>query len=267
MTSEKGKDSETRTCVFCGHGKATREHVWPDWISKMLVKRFGDKNPSWTVEARGKKRRVKAPDVVVKHVCEACNSGWMSELEDQAKPVLVPMMMRDKATYLTPADQRLLSTWAMKTMLMADLFRDRAERGLPPSLYLRFFEDKCPPKHHAIIWTAAYGGEKFALSSKTTRGTVQATHSYNRHGILEPGDITMEASLFTVRLLSVVFQVFVNVGYQGPVTDAHEGTLFARIWPGSGRALSWPPNQTALTDLGYHQFALRRPDLRSPLTP
>jgi hypothetical protein len=70
----------------------------------------------------------------VRCVCADCNNGWMSELEDEVKPVLTPLLKNHRTT-LTRDDQILLATWATKTGLVHQ-GRDRVTRM--PAKHFRY---------------------------------------------------------------------------------------------------------------------------------
>jgi hypothetical protein len=54
-------------------------------------------------------------------VCAKCNGGWMSQLETQAKQLLVNMIRStDVPVVLTPEQQVVVSTWMTKTTMVAD---------------------------------------------------------------------------------------------------------------------------------------------------
>ena len=107
-----------RACIFCGSsGKLSGEHIFPDWLSKMFDDQIVGIN-----EVRGDNL---ARDWVksifqdkLKKVCETCNSGWMSTIENDAKNLLVPLIFTHNQLTLNKKDQRLLSFWAQKTLLV-----------------------------------------------------------------------------------------------------------------------------------------------------
>lgn len=51
--------------------------------------------------------------------CKGCNSGWMSGLDDWAKPILAPLI-GGKPFVLTPHNRKILATWAAKTASTAE---------------------------------------------------------------------------------------------------------------------------------------------------
>lgn len=109
-----------RRCVFCGtEGSLTKEHVVPRWFTnaierspqgRFIHERENDVRVLSTREAT-------SIDIQVKAVCRACNSGWMSQLEATAQPLLLPLM----AGYGTTLDRNVMNKitlWSIKTAMM-----------------------------------------------------------------------------------------------------------------------------------------------------
>lgn len=106
----------SKTCIFCGGSKLTKEHVWPQWLIELL--------PAKTIRQT---RLGGAPsefsgDVTVKSVCADCNNCWMSSLEDAIRALLGGMVL-DIAVSLDSSQQLLLGTWAVKTAFMVESMR------------------------------------------------------------------------------------------------------------------------------------------------
>src|ERR1035441_2451011 len=86
-------------CLACGPttSPASREHVFSRWllaefspdISMALFRLLGD-------GAREQRRsEIKLDSFKLKRICEGCNNGWMSELEESAKPLILEVI-RDR---------------------------------------------------------------------------------------------------------------------------------------------------------------------------
>ena len=86
-----------------GNGENVREfseHRWKDQIESKQLKRQGHLVTT--------KFRI---------VCRTCNSGWMSELENEAKPLLIKVLNSDQLL-LNEFDQKVLARWtAMKVIV------------------------------------------------------------------------------------------------------------------------------------------------------
>ena len=61
----------------------------------------------------------------IRTVCDTCNNGWMSQLEEDAIPVLRPLLL-DFQIPLSSEQQVLLAVWAMKTGMVLDSIHKHA---------------------------------------------------------------------------------------------------------------------------------------------
>src|SRR5262245_61112520 len=116
-----------KTCLFCGSpGPFSQEHVLPEWIAALLgvgrvqVKRQRLDTPASTWE------KVGTFGHTVGNVCEICNNGWMSDLEDYVKPVLAPLIFPKRYTEhrLGPDEQMLLAAWLWKIAILHESVSD-----------------------------------------------------------------------------------------------------------------------------------------------
>ena len=143
------------------HDRLTCEHVIPKWARRS----FDIKGPV-TVDAReeglDQRRRVGAMQALNitldDAICEECNSVWLSRLERAVKPLLAPMAVSASPTTLSPARQKLLATWAVKTVLLLELaFRQMYQASLlrpaPPARSLACTLPMCATG--GSTWTGA----------------------------------------------------------------------------------------------------------------
>ena len=104
-----------RECIFCAGKKLNREDLWPVWLVECIaqdrsseIERTFGRNPPVTYGGKYTKARC---------VCERCNSGWMSQLEGDSKPVLEPMI-HDSAGAIGYREQLTIATWVLKTAIV-----------------------------------------------------------------------------------------------------------------------------------------------------
>jgi hypothetical protein len=166
-------------CAFCQQDRTlTKEHVWPQWLAGVLA----DDTPQPFVRAAGGavedtwaqptfKQTVRA-------VCANCNSGWMSQLEARAKPVLSPMI-RGIALHLSADTQKLIATWALKTAIMAQCAAGEKITPVHDALWL--YHDQEPPDRNVIVILARYGGRRHPLLLATSRSGSVARGLARRH--------------------------------------------------------------------------------------
>lgn len=120
----------------------SEEHVLPQWVRNVIP---GGKQSDWIggrasdgqVDREYTGRMAIAREKVV---CESCNTGWMSDLEDAIKPVLTPLMMdTPQLPPLSAVEQDLLARWAFKTASVADeVYRFKRKSHVAPGLALSF---------------------------------------------------------------------------------------------------------------------------------
>jgi hypothetical protein len=139
-------------CVGCGEPviAASREHVLPQWLAKEVFipkatlshyRRDEDESKDELLRRHG------LNNFAVKNVCKACNNGWMSSLEDRAKPFILELMNEQTKILsgLPPEGMLAVSRWAAKTAFMiASVQKDHL--GLPWQLFqnMRSDEDQGP---------------------------------------------------------------------------------------------------------------------------
>jgi hypothetical protein len=117
-------DSERR-CIFCReHRPLTSEHIWGDWVTS-YVPRTVNKHDHADVqvpkpgEPEPARVRIRAGDPLssqAKVVCAPCNNGWMSELQNAAKPHLIPLFDGSARVIDGPARTAIAAWAAMATM-------------------------------------------------------------------------------------------------------------------------------------------------------
>jgi hypothetical protein len=83
-------------CGFCGAERQSKEHLWAEWLGRVILEsraQGGMKTFHQQVERSGRVAAFQNNDLehTVRMPCEACNNGWMSELENAVKPFVTEM--------------------------------------------------------------------------------------------------------------------------------------------------------------------------------
>ena len=148
-----------KRCIFCERpGALTAEHVWGDWV-KQYVPRFGNKHTQArvfvpkpgepappTVKIRAGDTIDSAPEIV----CSDCNSGWLSGIQNRAKPYLIPLF-EGRSCVLDAVAQRAVVSWiTMATMTAEFSNNDQAYVGVPQADRSWFMRAQTVPKGWAI---------------------------------------------------------------------------------------------------------------------
>jgi hypothetical protein len=215
------------TCVFCERdGKLTREHVWPQWVRSYLDHPAGAGTetrtiirPSGTEEHSYKTRPA---NVVVKSLCEDCNNGWMSELEDRAKPVLLPI----------------------KTALVAG---SEFNPPIPREFYTEFYETRAPVGK-VRVWI----GRTPHLETHTIDFRPMTVRREGQDPPAGPNGYQA--------VLSVGHLAFYVVGWRGPkpqlnrVFSEFGDRALVKVWPYEP-PVTWPPPATITLITGLDALA------------
>lgn len=133
MRSESGSEMTRRAqakCAFCQYtGKLTREHLVPEWLKVDLPAQLPHHNHVVSRPSNGfgsahvwKKGRLnRSGDTVnqrVHDVCQGCNSGWMSSIEESSKPIIRRLVHGDFSP-MTKQERGQVAKWiALRTMVI-----------------------------------------------------------------------------------------------------------------------------------------------------
>lgn len=95
-----------RPCIFCGSREnISQEHVVPNWLRKVIPR--VDESHGFTGFSIRRlpdaKSIIYQPGIAfaegnianrrVYMVCQRCNNGWMSRLQNELKPILTPLIL------------------------------------------------------------------------------------------------------------------------------------------------------------------------------
>lgn len=228
--------SQGPRCIFCGQRrKLSREHVVPQWVSRVL-----SKDPrGWPAPIRGYRQDregnvtrtfvgSKVVELVMRRVCKVCNEGWMEQqLERPSQPILGPMLAGQAVT-LDPAAQSLLAAWMAKTAMVYGYTTSPVMELAPDWLTHMYQRQRAPDTWH--VWIATYIGSRPVFSHHA-----DITLSFPDDS---PG--TPHGVLMTLVIGYVAFKV---LGVYGGTPSDPGPEVMARLWPppDTPTDLSWPP--------------------------
>lgn len=158
-----------RRCIFCGGGPLTREHVFGEWFRKLVG--INEPRPGSVTHH--------VPGSAIEHdfeaipsartarvVCQECNNGWMSRLEQEASIILTPLLQGQSGT-LSNADLETLARWAFKTAYVLDAASPGSGASFPATHRYALRERGELPARSAVwmttwpgtttIWTSHWG--------------------------------------------------------------------------------------------------------------
>lgn len=156
---------EAMPCFFCARdAKLTREHVIPRWLRGPLRDTVRWEIGAWyrtefELERTPAIQR-RQTDQILRRVCGPCNSGWMSDLEVEVRPLLEPLIAGE-VLVVSASDQELLRRWALKTAAVLGPLQ-RAPDAVSPELRLRLAES-APLDNRVALWAVPLPAEETHL--------------------------------------------------------------------------------------------------------
>ena len=111
-----------RECAFCPNKAAlTGEHLISNWVNKLLEgkthhysifqRSYGTRPTTWNDKRLNLRANV---------VCQKCNSGWMSDIDSEAKAALKGIILNDSPVSILPLGIASIAAFAMKCGFVAD---------------------------------------------------------------------------------------------------------------------------------------------------
>jgi hypothetical protein len=133
------------TCAFCGGTGLTKGHVWPAWLGRFLpmtgathheqeIGRFYSFDPKVPGPAYSKRllqgpARSRRP----RNTCLACNTGWMSTIENGAMPYMAPLI-QDTPLLLDTFGQRQLAALLVLMAMRLEFLTPSASYSSPSAI-------------------------------------------------------------------------------------------------------------------------------------
>jgi hypothetical protein len=223
-------------CMFCQEQAGSREHLWAAWIHRRIRRRqpiridFADRPIKMSND----------PEIKVKTVCGTCNNGWMSSLEQSCIP-LIGSLMQDLAVPLDPVQQKLLSTWAVKTAIVLDSTNTRKrnlfyDRNDCENLRL---SSTIPKRIGVWIGRSALDGLHADATDVLIERPTGTKIAIGNAATMIVGHLAVQ--VFAVRPLPPHEHDSIEVAPRpGPPWD----DLLAQIWPVRTQSVNWPPRLT-----------------------
>lgn len=225
-------------CAFCKRVQPmSREHVWPEWLLSIIknaqrakILEAGLRRNEGMPETFGFRRERKG--LRVREVCVECNSGWLSDIEQDAQ-VLGRLAVGSPST-LTEEDQRGIAVWAWKTALVISLASP--DDVVPENLYQALNASKSPPRHGAAaIVLAAFDPPEIAVW-----GRVQRRHDFALPGL---GRVLAFGASFIVghAVLQVIGHEVTGYSDNEPRLPPSMRGAAHLLWPPRRKEVRWPP--------------------------
>ncbi len=247
-----------RRCIFCGAFGVTYEHVWADWLKAYIPREQANHSMSQTHVSPEKpdkitlhKRTGDAHSHRVRRVCASCNNGWMSQLQEDAKEFLVPMLA-GQPVRLHRRAQHILSAWIAMLVMVAEYMEP--DNVTVPESDRRFLMETRKPPRHWRIWIACHRRQQAPLYSHNSLEFVQESEGFTRgpatNHNTQSSTICVGKHLVFHTMSSVLAYDLIR-RWRLPSTVA---TGLDQIWPVRTKIVTWP-RSVSLNDAGLTLLA------------
>lgn len=148
-----------KRCIFCGsQGRLSKEHFWPKWFGKLLIKKgvqsyisesfAGEGKQAALAGVRKSERQGDLTTMKFRIVCKSCNGGWMSQHEQSVKPILLDLMNGNRV--LSTSDAKIIAIWASMKVMVAE-FSDSNTVLTPDSDRKHFSQTFEIPDYYSVF--------------------------------------------------------------------------------------------------------------------
>lgn len=239
-----------QSCIFCGDpGKLTREHIWADWLKSYIPKeKVNYEAGTITVNKPGVPDKVVGKKVGgdphsrrVQCVCARCNSGWMSSLQERAKPIVIPLL-QGAPCKISARQQKTLAAWIAMAVMCSE-FGDLERIGIPQEDRTILYRHHVPPSASWRIWIGNYERDKWRghwdhrvlciTQKKLEEGAFEDAKFFNTQSTTY-----MVGKLFIHAISSTVQKSVRSFHFKPSVDD-----ILYKLWPVRGADIAWPPTR------------------------
>jgi hypothetical protein len=227
-------------CIFCQEkAKLTREDFFPQWFRQLYPAPPESQSARLNAEVSWHERDRATGEIVtriapsklarpgdladqtLKVVCATCNNGWMSRLQQDAKPHLSPCI---QGNWSPPSQKarKVLSAWATMFAMVVE-FGDEASAVVPPIERQVFMRDLQPPLGGWVAAGRLAGDLPYWFHRRALRLTLDPT---------EPAGLP-NAQLTTIALGHLLLQVYLTTSDLGPFNPGQRCVEhgLSPLWP------------------------------------
>jgi hypothetical protein len=134
----------------------------------------------------------------VRAFCGPCNYGWMRSLQDEAKPILAPLILGNSAEIIQSPDIEVIAKWMTMTTMSGE-FDHRETVSIPESQRRKFWETKRPQENWKI-WIGRYRGNDWSTRYRHEGGKLHKANEppANIHNTQNTAIVLGELFLYSV---------------------------------------------------------------------
>ena len=244
-----GQKKQSGKCIFCGGGQLSREHIWPSWMKEYLPvypnnyrqEQFYTFTNKTHLASRSPmlKRQGHTYDKTLRVVCQSCNNGWMSKVEEEAKSILLPLL-KSQSFIVNSDAQIILARWMALKMMVAE--NSQADFRVTPQEERNKLKSSLALPENFKVWIAKceLGGGWDAgylrhSATLTLPSITEIPKGKNIHSVA----IGM-SNLFLFAMHSTMPNILEHISFS-------KSQIIFQVYP-IGPTLWWPPTRTLSTE-------------------
>jgi hypothetical protein len=236
-------------CIFCRReAPLSKQHVWPDWLRGIF--------PSQPVDAIHSQMRTHLVDGALefspsgkirngdmlttkyRKVCRECNNGWISVVEEAAKPIAQKLILGKEFT-IENDELLTFSIWISIVTVMA-------EYSHPPTIaisaddvhYIYLYRRPLPL---CRIYIGQYLGSEYAPYRYRHVATAVVDGDTYKDGDPVPSRANTQVSIHVVGEMLAVVDSVSEEKFESLMSERRSRKDLVPIWPGPEQAIAWPP--------------------------
>jgi hypothetical protein len=248
-------------CIYCRGPGLSKEHIWPKWLRDYID--MDDLNYPLQRAIEYPTHITDSIKVISGHpfsrrvrmVCSNCNNGWMSQIQEDVKPVIVDLF-QGKRFEIFRRPRRLISSWAAMSTIAADATSERFA-VVSEEERKEFFRNRLPPEHWRI-WIGLCSDNIKAPNYRHYSSELLSNKDRHRSGSISEA-ATIQATTYRIRRLAVHVMTSSNEAGREVIRKwkwRRFRPYLTRIWPVTHATVTWPPSHE-LTEADVETVAAR----------
>jgi hypothetical protein len=228
-------------CIFCGASPQTKTHVFRKaWIERLMVPAAGPfEMVQGTSDLTGAGRESSWPSkefgIAPGAACNACNSGWMDQVDRAAEQIVEPMVLGRRATIRKIDQQKAVARWVSQVAILID--QSQIQQVIPTTITERFYEDR-EPIPGITIWLARTVLD-WSVEAWERAWVISARSQPS------PAD-NPNLCLITFRIVQLVVQALIPLDAEtartiGFTRGKDQMRFLKQLWPSRYTPVAWPP--------------------------
>jgi hypothetical protein len=234
--------------------------MWADWLRNYIPRDMQEHRIRSTVVFPNKQeqsiqRRTGDPHSRrIKCVCRDCNNTWMSQLQESAKPFVVPMLEKQE-TMLYRNGQTVVAAWITMMVMVAEHL-DPDKIAISATERRWFYTNRRSPSHWRI-WIGQHHCETHPLYTHNVLQIATKEEEIQRLPLdtmsasnTQTSTICLGEHLIIHVMSSTIGRSIIRRWKLPPQIEP----LMSQIWPVRANVVTWPAS-AALTDAGINLLA------------